>query len=102
MRLSRCVIVLKGIISYCMKYRPYMTTWIVALLLGGMWIGFKGKFEVGVVMASILIIIPIAIKKSLLMISRIGGKNRYDEELLGVAPKGRFANYIKEYIGKYE
>lgn len=102
MKLSRCMIVLKGIISYCIKYRPYMTTWIVALLLGGLWIGLNGEFTVGILMALILITLPIIIKKILLAISRIGGRNRYDEELLRVAQKGRFVNYIKRYIEKYE
>ena len=34
------------------------------------------------------------------MISRINGRNRYDEKLLGVAPKGRFKNYIDGYVVK--
>lgn len=83
-----------------MKYRPYMTTWIVALLLGGLWIGLNGEFTVGILMALILITLPIIIKKILLAISRIGGRNRYDEELLRVAPKGRFVNYLKRYNRK--
>ena len=53
-------------------------------------------------MALILITLPIIIKKILLAISRVGGRNRYDEELLRVAPKGRFVNYLKRYIEKYE
>lgn len=83
-----------------MKYRPYMTTWIVALLLGGMWIGLNGEFTVGILMELVLITLPIIIKKILLAISRIGGRNRYDEELLRVAPKGRFVNLSKKIYRK--
>ena len=44
--------------------------------------------------------VPAMIKRFMLAISRIGGRNRYDEELFGRGPRGRMANYLWEYIEK--
>ena len=98
MKRDKIWLVLKGILSYCMKYGTYMTVWTVVLLFGGIFVGIKEKSFVIFTIQIILIFIPAMIKKILLMISRIGGSNRYDEKMFGRGPRGRFINYLEEYL----
>ena len=46
--------------------------------------------------------VPAMIKRFMLAISRIGGRNRYDEELFGRGPRGRMANYLWNILKKMQ
>ena len=102
MKLKKIWSVIKGILSYCVKYRPYMAIWMIFCASAGVYTAIlKGDvFILAVNLA--LAFIPFVIKKMLLFVSRIGGANQYDEELFGKKPRGRFVNYMAEYIGKRE
>ena len=102
MKLKKIWTVIKGILSYCVKYRPYMATWMIFCASAGVYTAIlKGDvFILAVNLA--LAFIPFVIKKMLLFVSRIGGANQYDEELFGKKPRGRFVNYMAEYIGERE
>lgn len=102
MKLKKIWSVIKGILSYCVKYRPYMAIWMIFCASAGVYTAIlKGDvFILAVNLA--LAFIPFVIKKMLLFVSRIGGANQYDEELFGKKPRGRFVNYMAEYIGERE
>ena len=102
MKLKKIWSVIKGILSYCVKYRPYMAIWMIFCASAGVYTAIlKGDvFILAVNLA--LAFIPFVIKKMLLFVSRIGGTNRYDEELFGKKPRGRFVNYMAEYIRERE
>ena len=96
MKLKKIWSVIKGILSYCVKYRPYMAIWMIFCASAGVYTAIlKGDvFILAVNLA--LAFIPFVIKKMLLFVSRIGGANQYDEELFGKKPRGRFVNYMAE------
>lgn len=102
MKLKKIWSVIKGILSYCVKYRPYMAIWMIFCASAGVYTAIlKGDvFILAVNLA--LAFIPFVIKKMLLFVSRIGRANQYDEELFGKKPRGRFVNYMAEYIGERE
>ena len=102
MKLKKIWSVIKGILSYCVKYRPYMAIWMIFCASAGVYTAIlKGDvFILAVNLA--LAFIPFVIKKMLLFVCRIGGANQYDEELFGKKPRGRFVNYMAEYIGERE
>ena len=102
MKLKKIWSVIKGILSYCVKYRPYMAIWMIFCASAGVYTAIlKGDvFILAVNLA--LAFIPFVIKKMLLFVSRIGGANQYDEELFGKKTRGRFVNYMTEYIGERE
>ena len=102
MKLKKIWSVIKGILSYCVKYRPYMAIWMIFCASAGVYTAIlKGDvFILAVNLA--LAFIPFVIKKMLLFVSRIGGANQYDEELFGKKPRGRFVNYMAEYIRERE
>ena len=89
-------LLLKGSIKYLMHYRPYMTV----LAFYGIKIGIKERSMYPVVILLFFAAVPAMIKRFMLALSRIGGCNRYDEELFGRGPRGRMANYLWEYIEK--
>lgn len=102
MKLKKIWSVIKGILSYCVKYRPYMAIWMIFCASAGVYTAIlKGDVFIPAVNLA-LAFIPFVIKKMLLFVSRIGGANRYDEKLFGKKPRGRFVNYMAEYIGERE
>ena len=102
MKLKKIWSVIKGILSYCVKYRPYMAIWMIFCASAGVYTAIlKGDVFIPAVNLA-LAFIPFVIKKMLLFVSRIGGANQYDEELFGKKPRGRFVNYMAEYIGERE
>lgn len=38
-------------------------------------------------------------EKIILIVSRIGGVNQYDEKRFGKKPRGRFVKYLRDYVG---
>lgn len=92
--------IVMAILTYLFKYRPYMTVWVTCCVLVGIYEGIKELNIYSFVVCMLFAFVPTVIKKILLTISRIGGPNRYDEKLLGRAPRGRFTNYIEEYLKK--
>ena len=102
MKLKKIWSVIKGILSYCVKYRPYMAIWMIFCASAGVYTAIlKGDvFILAVNLA--LAFIPFVIKKMLLFVSRIGGANQYDEKKKKKKPRGRFVNYMAEYIGERE
>lgn len=102
MKLKKIWSVIKGILSYCVKYRPYMAIWMIFCASAGVYTAIL-KGDVFILAVNLtLAFIPFVIKKMLLFVSRIGGANQYDEELFGKKPRGRFVNYMAEYIGERE
>lgn len=95
-------LLLKGSIKYLMHYRPYMTVWVTVFVFYGIKIGIKERSMYPVLIWLFFAVVPAMIKRFMLALSRIGGHNRYDEELLGRGPRGRMANYLIEYITKHE
>lgn len=93
-------LLLKGSIKYLMHYRPYMTVWVTAWVVPALIGGIKERSMYPVVILLFFAAVPAMIKRFMLAISRIGGRNRYDEELFGRGPRGRMANYLWEYIEK--
>lgn len=89
-----------GILSYLYKYRPYMTVWIICCAGAGIYESIKDRSVSKLIVCMIFAAIPAAIKRILLMISRIGGRNRYDERFLKIAPRGRFTSYMDNYMTK--
>lgn len=89
-----------GVISYLFKYRPYITVWIACCIGVGIYESIKNRDIGSLIACALFALAPVIIKKILLMISRIGGYNRYDEKLLGIAPKGRFMNHMDNYMAK--
>lgn len=87
-------LLLKGSIKYLMHYRPYMTAWVTVLVFYGIKIGIKERSMYPVVILLFFAAVPAMIKRFMLALSRIGGRNRYDEELFGRGPRGRMANYL--------
>ena len=100
MKRKKIWLVIKGIFSYCAKYRPYMAIWIICCTGTGVYTAIQKGDGFALAADLILAFIPLAIKKILLFVSRIGGINRYDEKLFGKKPHGRFVNYMTEYIGE--
>ena len=47
----------------------------------------------------VLAFIPAVLKKIILIVSRIGGVNQYDEKRFGKKPRGRFVKYLRDYVG---
>ena len=87
--------------SYLYKYRPYMTVWVICCIGGGVYESIETHNAASLAACIVFMLVPVAIKKVLLTISRIGGEyNEYDEKLLGRGPKGRFINYIEKYLKK--
>lgn len=93
-------LLLRGSIKYLMHYRPYMTVWVTFFVFYGIKIGIQERSMYPVVIWLFFAAVPAMIKRFMLAISRIGGRNRYDEELFGRGPRGRMANYLWEYIEK--
>ena len=71
-----------GILSYLYKYRPYMTVWIICCAGAGIYESIKDRSVSKLIVCMIFAAIPAAIKRILLMISRIGGRNRYGRNVL--------------------
>lgn len=89
-----------GILSYLYKYRPYMTVWIICCAGAGIYESIKDQNISKLIVCMIFALLPAIIKRILLMISRIGGRNRYDERFLKIAPRGRFTSYMDNYMTK--
>ena len=89
-----------GVISYLFKYRPYITVWIVCFIGAGICESVKDHDIGGLIACTLFAFATLIIKRILLMISRIVVHNRYDEKLLGIAPKGRFMNHMYNYMAK--
>ena len=102
MKAARIWIVLKAVISYCMKYRPYMTVWVTACVIVSIYESVRTGNIAEAVMGLLVALFPAAVKKILLTISRIGGTNLYDEKTFGRGPRGRFSEYLTGYLGKYK
>lgn len=102
MKTSRVWIVLKAILFYCMKYRPYMTVWIIVCVFGSAVQSVRAQNIIVLPLGVLLGILPAIAKKILLTISRIGGPNKYDEKLFGSGPQGRFTNYLMGYLNNYK
>lgn len=89
-----------GILSYLYKYRPYITVWIVCCIGVGICENIKDHDIGRLIACALFAFVPLIIKRILLMISRIGGRNRYDDKFFGIAPKGRFMNYMNQYMSR--
>lgn len=89
-----------GILSYLYKYRPYMTVWIICCAGAGIYESIKDRSVSKLIACMIFALAPVLIKRILLMISHIGGRNRYDERFLKIAPRGRFMSYMDNYMTK--
>ena len=89
-----------GIISYLFKYRPYITVWIVCCIGAGIYESVKDQDIGRLIACTLFAFAPVIIKRILLMISRVGGRNRYDDKFFGIAPKGRFMDYMNQYMSK--
>lgn len=89
-----------GILSYLYKYRPYITVWVICCAGAGIYESVKDQNISKLIACMIFALLPVIIKKILLMISRIGGRNRYDEKFLKIAPRGRFMSYMENYMTK--
>ena len=88
-------------LSYLYKYRPYMTVWVICCLGCGVYESIKHHEIDKLIVCVVVMMIPTVIKMILLGIGRIGGeRNKYDDKFFRVAPRGRFANYIMEYLEK--
>ena len=92
--------IITGVLSYLFKYRPYISTWIACCIGVGIYESIKNHRIESLIACALFAFIPIIIKRILLIISRISNHNRYDDESLGIAPKGRFMNYMDNYIKK--
>lgn len=92
--------VLKGTASYLLKYRPYVTVWVICCIGVGIYGGIQKQSAAPLTACLIFALVPAAIRGLLLVMSRIGGRNRYDEELLKIAPRGRFMDYMNQYTKK--
>ena len=93
--------VFAAVLSYLYKYRPYMTVWVICCLGCGIYESIRHHEIENLIACVIVMVIPTVIKKLLLGIGRIGGeRNEYDDKFFHVAPEGRFANYIMEYLEK--
>lgn len=75
-----------------------MTVWVAVFLLGAIAEGIKSSSMGAFVVLLFFAALPAMIKRLILVISRIGGINRYDEEAFGKKPRGRMINYLTEYI----
>lgn len=89
-----------GVISYLFKYRPYITVWIVCCIGAGIYESIADHDVGRLIACTLFALAPVLIKRILLMISRIGGRNRYDDKFFGIAPKGKFMNYMNQYMRK--
>ena len=89
-----------GTLSYLYKCRPYITVWIVCCIGMGIYESIKDRSVSKLIACMIFALAPVLIKRILLMISRIGGRNRYDERFLKIAPRGRFMSYMDNYMTK--
>lgn len=89
-----------GILSYLYKYRPYITVWVICCAGAGIYESIKDQNISKLIVCMIFALVPVIIKRILLMISRIGGRNRYDERFLKIAPRGRFMSYMDNYMAK--
>ena len=89
-----------GVISYLFKYRPYITVWIVCCIGTGIHESIADHDVGRLIACALFAFAPLIIKRILLMISRIGGRNRYDDKFFGIVPKGRFMNYMNQYMSK--
>lgn len=89
-----------GTLSYLFKYRPYITVWIACYMASGIYESIENR-DIGYLIVCVVpAFAPVVIKKILLMISRINGHNAYDDEFFGIAPKGRFIDYLDDYMTK--
>lgn len=93
-------LLLRGSIKYLMHYRPYMTVWVTFFVFYGIKIGIQERSMYPVVIWLFFAAVPAMIKRFMLAISRIGGRNRYDEELFGRGPRGRMANIYGNILKK--
>lgn len=89
-----------GVISYLFKYRPYITVWIACCIGAGIYESIKDRDIGSLIACALFSLAPVIIKRILLTISRVGGRNRYDEKFLRIAPKGRFINHMDNYMTK--
>ena len=89
-----------GVISYLFKYRPYITVWIACCIGVGIYESIKDRNIGSLIACALFALAPVIIKRIMLMISRIGGHNRYDEKFFGIAPKGRFMDHMDNYMAK--
>ena len=95
----RIVIVIKGVFSYCLKFRPYMAIWMFFCTLAGVCTAIQKREVFALVIALVLAFMPAVLKKIILIVSRIGGVNQYDEKRFGKKPRGRFVKYLRDYVG---
>lgn len=103
MKAARVWIVLKAIFSYCMKYRPYMTVWTIVWLFAGIWTSISKQSIAGIVIALICIAIPIALKKALWLLNNaLTPWNSRDAKAFGRATRGRFTDFLDEYLNNYK
>lgn len=89
-----------GVISYLFKYRPYITVWIACCIGAGIYESIKDRDIGSLIACALFSLAPVIIKRILLTISRVGGRNRYDGKFLRIAPKGRFINHMDNYMAK--
>lgn len=98
MIIQRILIVIKGIFSYCLKFRPYMAIWMFFCTLTGVCTAIQKREVFALVIDLGLAFIPAVLKKIILIVSRIGGANQYDEKRFGKKPRGRFVKYLRDYM----
>lgn len=89
-----------GILSYLYKYRPYITVWVICCAGAGVYESIKDQNIGKLIACMVFAFAPVVIKRILFTISRIGGRNRYDEKFLRIAPRGRFTSYMDNYMTK--
>ncbi len=99
MKIQKIRLVIKGFLSYCLKFRPYMAIWMFFCTLAGVCTAIQKREVFALVIALVLAFIPAVLKKIILIVSRIGGVNQYDEKRFGKKPRGRFVKYLRDYVG---
>lgn len=99
MKIQKIRLVIKGFLSYCLKFRPYMAIWMFFCTLAGVCTAIQKREVFALVIDLVLAFIPAVLKKIILIVSRIGGVNQYDEKRFGKKPRGRFVKYLRDYVG---
>lgn len=93
--------VLAAVLSYLYKYRPYMTAWVICFLGAGIYASIRERDAQALAACMIFMMVPFVIRWILIGIGRIGGeRNAYDDQFFRVAPKGRFVDYMNQYMEK--
>ncbi|MEJ8735346.1 MULTISPECIES: hypothetical protein [Mediterraneibacter] len=90
-----------AILTYLFKYRPYMTVWVATGIIVGISESIKKQSIESFVVCIFFVSIPALIKKALWLLNELTTPwNDLDAQRYGRGPRGRFINYIDEYLDK--